>query len=174
MTRTMLTLAATLLAGSALAQTTPGNTAPGATSNAPMPGVSSSTGVTPGTGLVGRNSGTAAASGDRNQAVATTGANAPQPARGANSFSRGEAQRRIAVRGFQGVSALQKDAGGVWRGTATKDGQSVGVWLDFKGNVGQDGGGVQTMSAPGSIPGSTMGAHPTGANPTGSSAAPPR
>ena len=178
MTRIMLTLAATLLAGTALAQTAPGSTtpgsmAPGATSNAPMPGVSSNTGVTPGTGLVGRNSGTAAASGDRNQAVATTNATAPQPARGANSFSQGEAQRRIAARGFQGVSALQKDAGGVWRGTATKDGQSVGVWLDYKGNVGQGGGMAQAMSAPGSAPGSVVGAHPTGINPTGSSAAAP-
>jgi len=150
MTRTMLTLAATLLAGSALAHTAPGNTAPGATSNAPMPGVSSSTGVTPGTGLVDRNSGTAAASGDRNQAVATTGANAPQPARGANSFSQDEAQRRIGAADFQGVSALTKDDGGVWRGTATKDGRSVGVWLDYKGDTGQDSGTTQTMSAPGS------------------------
>ena len=174
MTRTMLTLAATLLAGSALAQTTPGNTAPGATSNAPMPGVSSSTGVMPGTGLVGRNSGTAAASGDRNQAVTTTSANAPQPARGANSFSQGEAQRRLGVAGFQNVGALTKDNGGVWRGTATKDGRSVGVWLDYKGNTGQDSGMAQTMSAPGSAPGSVVGAHPTGINPTGSSAAAPR
>ena len=174
MTRTMFTLAATLLAGSALAQTTPGNTAPGATSNAPMPGVSSSTGVTPGTGLVGRNSGTAAASGDRNQAVTTTSANAPQPARGANSFSQGEAQRRLGVAGFQNVGALTKDSGGVWRGTATKDGRSVGVWLDYKGNTGQDSGMAQTMSAPGSAPGSVVGAHPTGVNPTGSSAAAPR
>ena len=174
MTRTMLTLAATLLAGSALAQTTPGSTAPGATSNAPMPGVSSSTGVTPGTGLVGRNSGTAAASGDRNQAVTTTSANAPQPARGANSFSQGEAQRRLDVAGFQNVGALTKDSGGVWRGTANKDGRSVGVWLDYKGNTGQDSGMAQTMSAPGSAPGSVVGAHPTGINPTGSSAATPR
>ena len=174
MTRTMLTFAATLLAGSALAQTTPGNTVPGATSNAPMPGVSSSTGATPGTGLVGRNSGTAAASGDRNQAVTTTSANAPQPARGANSFSQGEAQRRLGVAGFQNVGALTKDSGGVWRGTATKDGRSVGVWLDYKGNTGQDSGMAQTMSAPGSAPGSVVGAHPTGINPTGSSAAAPR
>lgn len=194
MTRTMLTLAATLLAGTALAQTTPGNTAPGATSNAPMPGVSPSTGVTPGTGLVGRNSGTAAASGDRNQALATTGANAPQPAQGANSFSQGEAQRRITSAGFQGVGALTKDAGGVWRGTATKDGRSVGVWLDYKGNIGQDSGMAQATSAPGSTmgsaPGSTMGSQPgttagravdrtlgtntTGTNPNGSSAVTPR
>ena len=184
MTRIMLTLAASLLAGTALAQTAPGSTtpgsmAPGATSNAPMPGVSPSTGVTPGTGLVGRNSGMAAASGDRNQAVATTNASAPQPARGANSFSQGEAQRRIAARGFQGVSALHKDAGGVWRGTATKDGQGVGVWLDYKGNVGQDSGMARAMPTSGSTPGSVVGAHPTGTNPTGtnpagSSAAVPR
>ena len=60
-----MTLAATLLAGTSFAQTTPGttapgtpgNTAPGATSVTPMPGVSSSTGTTPDTGLVGRNTG---------------------------------------------------------------------------------------------------------------------
>jgi len=103
MTRLSLAVAATLLAGTVLtqgsgpasAQATPGNTAPGATSNAPMPGVSPNTGVTPGTGVVDRNTGAAAASGDRNQAVATTGANAAQPARGANSFNEGEARRRL-------------------------------------------------------------------------------
>ena len=195
MTRTMLTLAATLLAGTALAQTTPGTNAPGATSNAPMPGVSSSTGVMPGTGVVNRNSGTAAASGDRNQAVVTTNANAPQPARGANSFSQGEAQRRIGAAGFQGVGALTKDNGGVWRGTASKDGRSVAVWLDYKGNIGQDGGMAQTMSTPGSTMGTrnldgttgnppgtalgratdrTLGTNTTGTNPNGSSAVAPR
>ena len=145
MKTTMLTLAATLLAGTALAQTTtrpatPGNAAPGATSNAPMPGVSPSTGTTPNTGVVDRNTGTAAAAGDRNQAVATTGANAPQPARGANSFTEGEARRRIEAEGFSGVGALTKDDGGVWRGTATKGGASAQVWLDYKGNIGRDGG----------------------------------
>ena len=139
------TLAATLLAGSAFAQgtaptrPTPGNTAPGATSNAPAPGVNSSTGVTPSTGLVGRNSGVAAASGDSNQAVATTSANAPQPARGANSFTEGEARRRIERRGFQQVAGLHKDDGGVWRGTASRNGASVPVWLDYKGNVSPAG-----------------------------------
>lgn len=81
--------------------------------------------------------GMAAASGNENQAVATTDANAPQPAHGANSFSKGEAERRIARQGFQDVSDLHKDGTGVWRGTATKDGQHVQVWLDYKGNVGQ-------------------------------------
>ena len=140
MTRISLALAATLLAGTAMAQgtaTTPGNTAPGATSNAPMPGVNPNTGVTPNTGLTGRNSGTAAASGDRNQAVATTNANAPQPARGRSSFTQNQARRRLERNGYQQVNALTKDSGGVWRGTATRDGQPVQVWLDYKGNIGQ-------------------------------------
>jgi peptidoglycan hydrolase-like protein with peptidoglycan-binding domain len=83
------------------------------------------------------NAGTNAAGGNNNQAVATTKANAPQPAHGANSFSKGEAGRRIARQGFQDVSDLGKEATGVWRGTATKGGQHVQVWLDYKGNVGQ-------------------------------------
>ena len=134
--------AAALIATAATAQTTTPpatgtNSAPGATSNAPMPGVSPSTGTVPGTGLVNRNTGTAAASGDRNQAVATNAANAPQPARGANSFSMGEARRRLERRGVQNVASLHKDDGGVWRATGMKDGQQVNVWLDYKGNVGQ-------------------------------------
>ena len=135
-TRTLLTVAATLLAGAALAQTTPGNPVPGATSSAPVPGVGPSTGPLPGAGIVDRNTGTAAASGDRNQAVATTAANAPQPARGSNSFTQAEARRRMERAGFSGVGPLTKD-GGVWRGTATKAGQPAQVWLDYKGNVGQ-------------------------------------
>lgn len=160
MTRISLALAASLLASTAFAQityaqttattpsrATPGNMAPGATSNAPIPGVSTSTGTTPGTGVVDRNTGAAAASGDRNQAVTTTGANAAQPARGSNSFTQNEARRRLERNGFQSVSGLTKDSGGVWRGTATKDGQSVPVWLDFKGNAGQ-GGGMASNAAP--------------------------
>ena len=195
MIRISLALSATLLAGTALVQgtgpafaqatpgnqTTPGSTAPGATSNAPKPGVSSSTGVTPSTGVVDRNTGAAAASGDRNQAVATTGANAAQPARGANSFSEGEARRRLERNGFQGVGTLHKDSG-VWRGTATKDGQAVQVWLDYKGNTGQQGGATRTTATPGTTnldgttgnqPGTaagramdrTLGTNTTGSNP---------
>lgn len=91
------------------------------------------TGTNPGGGNAGQN----AAGGDRNQAVATTDANAPQPAHGANSFSQGEARRRIERQGFQNISGLRKDNDGVWRGTATKDGQQAHVWLDYKGSVGQ-------------------------------------
>ena len=136
-----LALVSALLATSAMAQTTTGqNTsgaAPGATSNAPMAGVNPSTGTTPGTGMVDRNTGTAAASGDRNQAIATTDANAPHPAQGANSFSMSQARHRIAQHGFRKVADLRKE-NGVWHGSATKDGQQVNVWLDYKGNVGQD------------------------------------
>ncbi len=88
-----------------------------------------------GSGVVDRNTGKAAAGGETNQAVATTNANASQPAHGANSFTMGEAQRRIAGKGYENVSALTKDDQGVWRGTATKDGKSVPVALDYQGNV---------------------------------------
>lgn len=176
MTRISLALAATLLAGTAMAQgtaTTPGNTAPGATSNAPIPGVSPDTGVTPNTGLVGRNSGAAAASGDRNQAVTTTSANAARPARGSSSFTQAQARRRLERSGFQGVSALTKDNGGVWRGTATKDGQPVQVWLDYKGNTGQQSGAASSVGVSGAASGRAVdpGTTPPGAHPTGSTAA---
>jgi len=139
-----------------------------------MPGVSPTTGVTPGTGVVDRNTGTAAASGDRNQAVTTTGTNAPQPARGANSFTQGEARRRIERAGFQNVASLRKDDGGVWRGTASKNGQSGAVWLDYKGNIGQDGGMAGTVAAPGTgMTGGTMGAAPATRNLDGTTGNPP-
>lgn len=187
MTRISLALAATLLASTTFApitafaqnpnttpsRTTPGNMAPGATSNAPMPGVSPSTGATPGPGVIDRNSGAAAASGDRNQAVTTTGANAAQPARGSNSFTQNEARRRLERNGFQGVSGLTKDNGGVWRGSATKDGQPVQVWLDYKGNTGQGGGMATNMNAPGTTTGMGTGGRNldgTTGNPPGTAA----
>ncbi len=80
--------------------------------------------------------GTRAGSGDNNQAVATTTADAMAPAHGSNSFSRGEAMRRIRSRGFDHVAGLKQDEQGVWRGTASRNGGQVHVWLDYKGNVG--------------------------------------
>ena len=159
-----LTLAATLLAGTAFAQATaptPGNTAPGATSVTPMPGVNPSTGTTPETGVVGRNTGTAAASGDRNQAVATTAEDAMEPASGATSFTEGQARGRIEDKGYTAVTALTKDDNGVWRGTATKDGSNAQVWMDYKGNVGQQGG-MRPAAATGSTTGMGTGANPPG------------
>ena len=141
-----IVIASGLLATAALAQTT--STSPSrpaaplvtTTPGAPLTstsGVNTSTGTVPGAGVVDRNTGTAAATGNRNQAVATTRADAPQPAKGANSFSDGEARRRIEGGGFSTVSDLKKDGDGIWRGNAMKDGAKVAVWLDYKGNVGQ-------------------------------------
>ena len=85
-----------------------------------------------------RPPGTTRPSDDGNEAVATGRRDgADRPARGANSFSEGQARDRIADRGFQNVSNLRKDDDGIWHGTATKDGKQVSVWLDYKGEVGQ-------------------------------------
>lgn len=119
MRRIMLGIATAMLTiGSANAQTT---------TSQPASGTAAASGPA---------SGTSAASGNDNQAVATTSANAPTPAHGHNSFTKGEADRRIVSRGFAMVHDLHKDNDGVWRGTATKDGAPTAVWLDYKGNVG--------------------------------------
>jgi hypothetical protein len=120
-----------LVASSAYAQTpapAPANTQPGTSMGAP---------ATPNPMGPAHDSGKAAASGNDNQAVATTGTNADEPAKGANSFTKHQAWKRIAGKGYSHVKGLAKDSDGVWRGTATKDGQPVQVWLDYKGNVGQ-------------------------------------
>jgi hypothetical protein len=78
----------------------------------------------------------AAASGNTNQAVATTTADASEPAKGANSFTMGEAKSRLERKGFADVSDLKKDDNGVWRGTGKRDGAPTGIWLDYKGNTG--------------------------------------
>jgi hypothetical protein len=61
---------------------------------------------------------------------------ATKPEKGANSFTADQAKARIESKGFQNVTDLHKDDDGVWHGRAQKDGQQVGVWLDYKGNVG--------------------------------------
>ena len=65
-------------------------------------------------------------------------AKAPEPGaplKGANSFTEGQAKDRVVAAGFTSVSSLAKDGYGVWRGSAMKDGKSVKVAVDFKGNV---------------------------------------
>ena len=63
----------------------------------------------------------------------TTNPQAPVP--GANSFTEGQAQSRMEAKGYSNVSGLQKDANGIWRGKAMKDGKTVSLSLDFQGNV---------------------------------------
>jgi hypothetical protein len=131
MQRISLGLAGALLAASLAYAQTP---SPGGTST---DGTSTGAPATPNPAGQKYDTGKGSASGNDNQAVVTTGTNADQPAKGKNSFTRREAQKRITSKGYAGVANLAKDQDGVWRGTATKDGQSVQVWLDYKGNVGQ-------------------------------------
>jgi putative membrane protein len=61
--------------------------------------------------------------------------NAGPAAKGANSFTEGQARGHIENSGYTNVTALTKDENGVWHGTAMKGGKTVAVSLDFKGNV---------------------------------------
>jgi len=65
-------------------------------------------------------------------------AKAPEPGaplKGANSFTESQAKDRAMAAGLTSVSSFNKDGDGIWRGNAMKDGKSVKVALDFKGNV---------------------------------------
>jgi|ERR1700722_4776563 hypothetical protein len=70
-------------------------------------------------------------------AVASSGVNntTMAPVAGANSFTMGQAQKRIEGQGYTQVTALAKDDNSVWRGHAMKDGKAVNVALDFQGNI---------------------------------------
>jgi hypothetical protein len=54
---------------------------------------------------------------------------------GHNSFTRSQAASRIASAGYTNVANLVLDGQGLWQATAMRDGQSVHVALDYKGNV---------------------------------------
>jgi len=56
------------------------------------------------------------------------------PAKGANSFTAGQARGRLAKAGYTKVTGLKK-ADGLWHATATKDGKQQTVTLDYKGNI---------------------------------------
>jgi hypothetical protein len=57
------------------------------------------------------------------------------PLKGANSFTESQARDRVVAAGFSNVSDLKKDDDGIWRGTATQEGKTVTVAVDYKGNV---------------------------------------
>ena len=61
--------------------------------------------------------------------------NSSAPVAGANSFTRSEAVKQIEAKGYTKVAGLKKGHDGVWRGTATKDGASGSVSVDYQGNV---------------------------------------
>jgi hypothetical protein len=58
-----------------------------------------------------------------------------KPIAGANSFTEAQAKAAIEKRGYTQVAGLVKDAQGVWRGKAQRDGREVAVSLDYQGNV---------------------------------------
>lgn len=93
--------------------------------------------------------GTNTATGSSNQAVNPPG-NAPSDVnasgtstivaptaleKGANSFTEGQVRKRVEGAGFTSVTGLKKDDQGIWRGQATKDGKSVSIGFDYKGNM---------------------------------------
>jgi hypothetical protein len=61
--------------------------------------------------------------------------NSTAPVAGANSFTMSQAKSQIEAKGYTHVTHLKKGKDGVWRGTATKDGQSGAVSVDYQGNV---------------------------------------
>jgi hypothetical protein len=56
-------------------------------------------------------------------------------AAGQNSFSKTQAWARIRRAGFSSVNDLVLDRNGVWQGQAIRDGRTVQVALDHKGEV---------------------------------------
>jgi hypothetical protein len=57
------------------------------------------------------------------------------PLEGANSFTESQAKDRVIAAGMSAPSTMTKDEKGIWRGTAAKEGKSMNVAVDFKGNV---------------------------------------
>jgi hypothetical protein len=149
MKKTILSMSALLLAGGmAAAQTAP---APGAPQTAPPASQNQiSPGVTPPAGLEPANRPPATGLGAGTTGTGTTGTattsplpapradvDASGPLPGANSFTANQARERLETGGFSGVTNLRKDAQGIWRGTAMRNGVSVPVAVDYRGNIFQ-------------------------------------
>ena len=113
-------LAVTALGTAALAQT---STAPNAGSSTTMQPMNPS----------GSNAGSGNAAVNNKPAASpeTTGSVEP----GANSFTEGQVRSRLEAQGFSNVTELRKDEQGIWRGKAMRNGQSIGVALDYKGTI---------------------------------------
>lgn len=130
MLSTLIVAASVATAGAALAQTqtqtAPAQPAPAQSAPAPA-----ATPTAPNPSMT-----QPAAPGPGNSAVNPSGANTSnQPVSGANSFTETQARTRIEGAGYTAVTDLVKDAQGVWRGKASKDGKQVNVSLDFQGNI---------------------------------------
>ena len=60
---------------------------------------------------------------------------APLP--GANSFTENQVRQRLESGGFTAVAGLRKTEEGIWRGTATRNGATTPVAVDYRGNIFQ-------------------------------------
>ena len=130
-------VAASLLAGQALAQYTQPTNPPASNAQAPK---GEKAPAAPAAPRADRQTTTSpAAEGPQNPAVRTEeGNNATRPVAGANSFTEGEAKSRIEAKGYANITELKKDDQGIWRGKAQQNGRSVSVALDYQGNVFAD------------------------------------
>jgi putative membrane protein len=57
------------------------------------------------------------------------------PVPGKNSFTEAQAKHRLRKHGYTAIGALKQDDKSIWRGTATKDGKTVDVAVDYQGNI---------------------------------------
>ena len=85
---------------------------------------------------------------DQNREAAAPVAAAP----GDNSFTEDQARGHLENGGYTSVSALSQDAEGKWTGTATKDGQTVRVSVDYQGTITPAGSAGEAGSANGDAP----------------------
>lgn len=86
--------------------------------------------------LVGSGVAGTAQAGSHNPAIKSPKAvETPIAAKGSNSFTESQAADRITKAGYRDVSKLVKNPNGVWQGSATKDGKTVLIGLDYRGNV---------------------------------------
>lgn len=68
---------------------------------------------------------------------------------GANSFTEGQARGHIENAGYTNVSALTLTPEGLWQGTATRDGQTQNVSVDYRGAVSTSPDGASAPMATG-------------------------
>lgn len=69
----------------------------------------------------------------RNSAIGDANTSTLTP--GANSFTEGQARAAIEGQGFTDIGPLTQDSEGIWSATATKNGNSTTVSVDYKGTV---------------------------------------
>ncbi|MBD9650431.1 PepSY domain-containing protein [Ensifer sp. NPDC090286] len=77
----------------------------------------------------------ATANGDTPAVATPDTTNPTAPVAGANSFTEAQAKDRLTKAGYSDVTGLKLDDKGVWRATASKDGKSVQLALDYQGNI---------------------------------------